>query len=182
MKFTELGLRGVCLIEPELFSDERGVFRRTFCAKELSEHGLASTAVQGNISENPHQRTLRGFHYQVPPFEEAKTLLCVTGSLFDIVVDLRPESPTFLEWVSVEFSAQDRCSLHVPVGCANAWLTTAPNTTVHYYMSEAYRPNADRGFRYDDPTFGFRWPCEPQLISRKDASYPAFDPRSLDRN
>ena len=182
MKFTELRLHGVCLIEPELFSDERGVFRRTFCAKELSDHGLESTAVQGNISENPHEGTLRGFHFQVPPFEEAKTLLCITGSLFDIVVDLRPTSPTFLEWVSVELSAEDRCSLHVPAGCANAWLTTAPNTAVHYYMSEAYRPNTDRGFRYNDPIFSFRWPCEPRIISQKDASYPDFDPGSLDRN
>ena len=182
MKFTELALRGVCLIEPEIFSDERGVFRRTFCAKELSEHGLASTAVQGNISENPHEGTLRGFHFQVPPFEEAKTLLCVTGSLFDIVVDLRPGSPTFLEWVSVEFSAADRRSLHVPAGCANAWLTTAQNTTVHYYMSEAYRPNADRGLRYNDPSFAFRWPREPRMISKKDASYPDFAPGSLGRN
>ncbi len=179
MKFTELGLAGVWLIEPELSSDERGIFRRTFCALEFSDHGLASTAVQGNISENPHEGTLRGFHFQIPPFQEAKTLLCVSGSLFDIVVDLRPGSPTFMSWVSLEFSAADRRALHVPKGCANAWLTTSPDTTVHYYMSEAFRPNADRGIRYDDPAFAFRWPREPRLISTKDANYPDFDSAML---
>lgn len=179
MKFTELGLPGVWLIEPELFADERGLFRRTFCAKEYAAHGLASTAVQGNISENPHAGTLRGFHFQLPPFGEAKTLHCISGSLFDIVVDLRPASATFMQWVSLEFSAADRRSLHVPAGCANAWLTTSPNTTVHYYMSEAYRPNADSGLRYNDPAFDFRWPQAPNLISKKDASFPDFDPGLL---
>ncbi|MDB4877451.1 MAG: rfbC [Gemmatimonadetes bacterium] len=182
MRFVELGLVGVWLIEPELVVDERGVFRRTLCAKEFAEHGLAATAVQGNISENPHDGTLRGFHYQVPPFEEAKTLLCVSGALFDIVVDLRPSSPTFLQWVSLELSAADRRSLHVPAGCANAWLTTQPNTTVHYYMSELYRPNADRGIRYDDPLFGFQWPAKPRMISKKDEGYPNFDPSTLAKN
>ena len=179
MKFVELGLHGVWLIEPELVTDGRGVFHRSFCAREFAEHGLVNTAVQGNISENHHEGTLRGFHYQVRPFEEAKTLLCVTGSLFDIVVDLRPASSTFRQSVSLELSAADRRSLHVPAGCANAWLTTAPNTTVHYYMSEAYRPSANRGFRYNDPSFVFRWPSEPRFISKKDASFPDFDPGSL---
>ncbi len=179
MKFVELGISGAWLIEPEILADDRGVFRRTFCAKEFADHGLASASVQGNISENPHEGTLRGFHYQVPPFEEAKTLLCVTGALFDIIVDLRPASPTFLRWVSVELSAEDRRSVHVPAGCANAWLTTRPNTAVHYYMSEAYRPNADRGLRYNDPLFNFSWPREPRLISKKDAGFPDFDPTSL---
>jgi len=182
MKFVELGLRGVWLIEPELVSDGRGVFSRSFCAREFAEHGLANTAVQGNISENHHEGTLRGFHYQVRPFDEAKTLRCVTGSLFDIVVDLRPGSSTFMQWVSLGLSAADRRSLHVPAGCANAWLTTAPYTIVHYYMSESYRPSADRGFRYNDPSFAFRWPREPRFISKKDASFQDFDPGSFGTN
>lgn len=179
MKFIELGLAGVWLIEPELVFDDRGTFRRTFCAAEFAANGLDSAAVQGNVSENPHEGTLRGFHFQLPPYEEAKTLTCVTGSLFDIIVDLRPGSKTYLRWVSCEFSASDRRSLHVPKGCANAWLTTSPNTTVHYYMGEAYRPNVDRGIRFDDPSFGFRWPREPNVISKKDLSYPDFDPALL---
>lgn len=180
MTFTELRLPGVWLIEPAVFVDERGVFRRHFCAEEFSAHGLTPTVLQGNVSENPHERTLRGFHYQARPFAEAKTLSCITGALHDIVVDLRPESPTFMQWVSVDISATDRRSLHVPAGCANAWLTTAPNTVVHYYMSEVYSAASYRGFRYDDPAFGFRWPREPIVISEKDLALPRFDRSSVD--
>ncbi len=181
MKFIEAGLPGVWLIEPDVFADERGAFRRTYCAREYAAQGLANTAVQGNVSENPHLGTLRGFHFQVAPFEEAKTITCLSGALFDIVVDLRPGSPGFMKWVSVEFSAADRRSLYVPAGCANAWLTVAPMTTVHYYMSEFYSPASYRGFRYDDPAFGFRWPIQPQLISEKDRAFPDFDVASLVR-
>ena len=124
--------------------------------------------------------TLRGFHYQTRPQQEAKTLSCLSGAIYDIVVDLRPTSPTFMQWIAVEFSAQDRRSLHVPAGCANAWMTTAPDTVVHYYMSEFYGPAAARGLRHDDPTFAFRWPATPTVISEKDRTYPDFDPRSLD--
>jgi len=179
MKFTELALPGVWLIEPEPFSDERGVFYRLFCAQEFAAHGLIPIAVQGNISVNPYLGTLRGFHYQEPPFEEAKTISCVMGSIYDIVVDLRKGSPTFMKWIAVELSAQERRSLHVPSGCANAWMTTAPNAIVHYYMSELYAPQAYRGFRYNDPTFGFRWPMEPIVISEKDRRLPDFDSASL---
>ena len=179
MKFSELGLSGVWLIEPEPFTDERGVFFRHFCAREFAAHGLDSAAVQGNISVNPHPGTLRGFHYQEPPFEEAKTLSCITGSIYDIVVDLRQQSPTFMKWISVELSALESQSLHVPSGCANAWMTTTPSTIVHYYMSELYSPQAYRGFRYNDPAFSFRWPMEPKVISEKDRHLPDFDPATL---
>ena len=179
MKFTRLTLPGVWLTEPELHADERGVLWRSFCAKEYAEHGLTCAVMQGNISENPHEGTLRGFHFQLPPFQEAKTIMCVTGALFDIVADLRPDSPTFMKWLSAELSAAGRQSLHVPSGCANAWLTMAPNTTVHYYMSELYSPASYRGIRYNDPAFRFRWPNEPRLISDKDRSFPDFDPASI---
>ena len=167
------------LIEPVVHEDGRGSFRRHFCAEEFAEHGLAPVAVQGNISENPHRGTLRGFHYQIGRFAEAKTLSCMTGAIHDIVVDLRPDSPTFMKWIAVEISSDDRRSLHVPVGCANGWLTLAPNTTLHYYMSEVYAPSSARGFRYNDPAFGFRWPMEPLVIADKDRSFPDFDPSSL---
>lgn len=182
MKFIELGLRGVWLIEPDVFADERGVFFRDFCADEFAAHGLAPAAVQGNVSGNTHAGTLRGFHYQAGRFAEAKTLSCATGAIYDIVVDLRRDSPTFMKWIPVEMSAADRRSLHVPAGCANAWMTTAPDTTLHYYMSERYSPESYRGFRYNDPSFGFRWPGEPKVISEKDRTHPDFDPSSFDRS
>lgn len=180
MKFTELALAGVWLIEPELHRDGRGVFRRHFCAREFETHGIAPTVAQGNVSENPAGGTLRGFHYQVGAKGEAKTLSCLAGAIHDIVVDLRRESSTFMQWVAVDLSAAARNSLHVPVGCANGWLTTADGTMVHYYMSEFYAAGADRGIRYDDPAFRFEWPNEPKVISDKDRSYPDFDPRTLE--
>jgi dTDP-4-dehydrorhamnose 3,5-epimerase len=182
MTFVELGLPGVFLIEPVVHTDERGAFRRHFCAEEFAAHGLAASAVQGNLSENVHESTLRGFHYQRGACAEAKTLSCMTGALFDIVVDLRPRSATFLKWVSVEFSAADRRSLHVPAGCGNAWLTLAPHTTVHYYMSAYFAPQAASGIRYDDPRFAFRWPREPLVISERDRTFPDFDPATLEHS
>jgi dTDP-4-dehydrorhamnose 3,5-epimerase len=180
VKFTELALPGVWVIEPQVHADERGAFRRHFCAQEFASHGLATSVAQGNLSENPVCGTLRGFHYQAGASAEAKTISCVTGAVYDIVLDLRTDSPTFLQWVSVEISASDRRSLHVPAGCANAWLTTAPSTMVHYYMSESYDPGAGRGIRYDDPAFDFRWPQAPAVISDKDRAFPDFDRASLD--
>ena len=179
MKFTELELSGVWLVEPEPFSDERGVFFRNFCAQEFFKHGLVSGVCQGNISVNPYLGTLRGFHYQVAPFEEAKTFSCITGAIYDIVVDLRQESPTFMKWIALELLASKRNSLHIPGGCANAWMTMETDTIVHYYMSEPYSPGAYRGFRYDDPAFNFRWPIEPKVISEKDRHLPDFDSLSL---
>ena len=135
-------------------------------------------AVQGNLSENLHYGTLRGLHYQIGPDAEAKTLSCMTGSLYDIILDLRPESPTFMQWVSVQISAEDRLSLHVPAGCPNGWVTTSPNTVIHYYMSEMFAPESARGISYNDPTFDFRWPIEPKVVSERDRTFPDFDPPS----
>ena len=179
MKFVESELPGVWLIEAEPFADERGVFRRHFCTEEFKAAGPSFTVQQGNISENPLLGTLRGFHYQTKPFEESKVLSCLSGALFDIVVDLRPQSPTFMKWTSVELSAANRRSLYVPAGFANAWMTTRADTLVHYYMSEFYNAESYRGIRYDDPAFGFRWPFEPRLISDKDRLFPDFDVASV---
>jgi dTDP-4-dehydrorhamnose 3,5-epimerase len=178
MKFTALDIAGGWLIDADAHADERGVFRRHFCAKEFADRGITATVVQGNISENPHIGTLRGFHYQEAAFAEAKTVSCLSGALYAIVVDLR-RTALFMHWVPVELSGDNRRSLHVPKGCAMAWLTTAPNTVVHYYMSEAYAPASYRGIRYDDPAFGFRWPAAPKVISEKDRTYPDFDPKSV---
>jgi dTDP-4-dehydrorhamnose 3,5-epimerase len=179
--FRELPLPGAWLITPELFTDERGVFRRHFCAAELSAHGVAPSVAQGNVSENPHRHTLRGFHYQLAPHAEAKTLSCFSGAIYDVIVDLRPESTTFLEWTAIELTSRSRESLHVPAGCANAYLTLEPDTVVHYYMSEHYEPGSYRGFHYADPSFSFDWPAAPRVISEKDKSLPNLDRQALRR-
>ena len=179
MKFLELGLPGVWLIEPVVHTDPRGSFRRHFCAREFADHGIVPAVVQGNISTNTARGTLRGFHFQAGGAAEAKTMSCLSGAIHDIVIDLRRESPTFMQWIAVDVSADDCRSLHVPAGCANAWLTTAPNTVIHYYMSEQYQPGSARGFRYDDAAFGVRWPEAPAVISEQDLAYPPFDPSLL---
>ena len=176
MKFTKLSIDGAWLIEPELISDDRGIFRRHFCKDEYEELGLDSHVMQANVSENPHLHTLRGFHYQLPPHAEGKTISCMSGSLYDIIVDLRQDSPTYLKWEPLTIRAEDRNALYVPPGCANAYLTMESNTIVHYYMTESYKPDAYRGFYYNDPFFDFKWPFPPKLISDKDKNLPSYTP------
>lgn len=178
MKFIPQKLSGAFLIEPTPFTDERGVFRRHFCAREFAANGLGSNVLQSNISENRHAHTLRGFHYQVPPHGEGKTLTCLKGKLHDIMVDLRPESPTYLQWIEFTLDDQNRNSIHIPPGCANAFLTVTDDVLVYYVVSEFYQPDAERGIRWDDPRFGFRWPETPLHISKKDASWPDYQPAS----
>lgn len=179
MTFIELGIQGLCLIEPTVHGDDRGSFRRHFCAEEYAKQGLDPAVVQGNISENVHAGTLRGLHYQVAPFAEAKTLSCLTGAIHVITLDLRLRSRTFLRWVSADLTADNRRGLFVPTGCANGWITLAPHTTVHYYMSERFDQDSARGVRYNDPRFEFRWPREPSVISERDRSFPDFDPAAV---
>ena len=179
MKFKELDIAGASLIEPELVSDERGNFRRHFCNEEFAAHGIETRVMQGNVSENPHLHTLRGFHYQLAPHAEGKTISCFSGALYDIIVDLRPDSKSFLQWVAVTLDAKDRSSLYIPPGCANAYLTVAPDTVVHYYMSELYTPGSYRGFCYTDPSFNFEWPVKPQVISDRDRNLPHYVRASL---
>ena len=179
MKFVELEIPGVWLIEPEPFVDDRGVFRRHFCQKEFDERGIESRICQTNISENWVKYSLRGFHYQIKPYGECKTISCLQGAVYDIVVDLRPESQSFLRWLSVEIDSKNHLSLHVPAGCANAYLTLEDQTMIHYYMSEFYHPESYRGFRYNDPLFNFVWPAEPKVISEKDRNFSNFDPHSV---
>ncbi len=179
MKFKEQAIAGTWLIEPELVSDARGVFRRHFCNQEFAEHGIETRVMQGNVSENPHLHTLRGFHYQLAPHAEGKTISCFSGALYDIIVDLRPDSKSFLKWISLTLDAKTRSSLYIPPGCANAYLTTEPNTVVHYYMSELYVPGSYRGFYYNDPSFDFKWIVEPKVISERDKNLPNFERSTL---
>jgi len=174
MKFYEQKLKGVFLIEPEPFKDERGVFRRHYCAEEFSQNNIVTDVSQSNISENPFAFTLRGFHYQERPFSEGKTMSCLKGSMYDIIVDLRPESSTYMEWVSFELNEDNRNSIHIPPGCANAFLTLKDNSIIHYYCSYPYTPSKEHGICFNDASFDFEWPHEPLFISEKDKSHPKY--------
>lgn len=174
MKLIEQNIRGVFLIEHDVFRDERGAFSRSFCGRLLAEAGIDFSVCQGNISENLSANTLRGFHYQGFPSKEAKILTCVTGGVFDIVVDLRQDSPTYMKSVSIDLAEGQRKSLVVPAGCANAFLTSVDNTIVHYYMSDYFQPDTYKGFRYNDPSFELDWPREPSVISDRDRNFPDF--------
>ena len=174
MKLQEHSISGLYTILPNLHQDERGVFRRSFCEKVLVENGIHFEAKQGNISENFRKNTLRGFHYSIQPTQESKILTCVTGSLYNVVLDLRKESKTYRQWVSMKISSDDRVSVLVPHGCANAFLTMSDQTIVHYYMGDFFSADTCRGIRYNDPAFGFEWPCEPKVISERDLNFPDY--------
>jgi dTDP-4-dehydrorhamnose 3,5-epimerase len=176
VKFKGTDIQGCFVIEPEPFVDDRGMFRRHFDANELNQHGIVSDVKQANVSENTNAFTLRGFHYQLPPHGEGKTLSCIKGKIYDIVVDLRPDSKTFLKWVSFELNGENRLLIHIPPGCANAFMTLEPNSIIHYYCSGNYVKESERGIRYNDPLFEFMWPREPEFISDKDKSWPDFVP------
>ena len=175
MIFVEQKIPGVFVIEPQPIVDERGIFRRHFCAEEFRMNHIASEIKQCNVSENRYRYTLRGFHYQLDPYGEGKTFSCFRGAIYDIVVDLRPASPSYLSWISLEL-IDNKKSIHVPSGCANAFLTLEEDTIIHYYCSEFYNPSAERGIRYNDPLFKFEWPSEPRVISDKDGTHPDFVP------
>ena len=175
MKFSKLLLKDTWLIEPNIYEDSRGSFRRSFCQEKYKEYGLESDMSQGNISENTYKGTLRGFHYQIGKHKEAKTITCINGSVYDVVIDLRKDSPTYLKHTALEISSINKKSIYVPKGCANAWLTLEPNTIIHYYMSNSYKPGFDYGIRYDDPFFDIKWPFLPEVISQKDQNYNNFD-------
>lgn len=175
MKFNEQDLKGVFVVEPEPFTDDRGMLRRHFCINEFKNHGLLTEIKQSNISENRNKHTLRGFHYQAKPYGENKLISCIKGGIYDIVVDLREDSPSFMKWQSFYLKEEDRLSLFVPIGCANAYLSLTDNTWVLYYHSEVYTPGFEKSIRYNDPAFNFEWPAEPKVISKKDLNIPDFD-------
>jgi dTDP-4-dehydrorhamnose 3,5-epimerase len=174
MKFFKQSIEGLVLLKPEVLEDSRGAFRRNFCAKEFRENGIEFLVCQGNISENSKQYTMRGFHFQKYPGNESKVITPLSGGIYNVVIDLRRSSSTFLKWVSFEVSSARRESLHVPAGCANAFLTTSVNTVVQYYMGDYFKPESYAGFRYNDPYFDVQWPYDPAVISDRDASFPDF--------
>lgn len=176
MKFIETALKNAFIIEPERLEDRRGFFARVYCEREFAGHGLATRWVQCNISFNPHKGTLRGMHYQAAPHEEVKLVRCTRGAMHDVIIDLRPSSPTFLQHAGVELTAENRALLYIPKCFAHGFLTLEANTEVSYQMSEFYAPASARGVRWNDPVFGIDWPEEPQVISERDARYPDFKP------
>jgi len=176
MIFKKQNIEGVFIIAPEAYSDKRGLLRRHFCQREYYETGIMSEVKQCNVSENTHQYTIRGFHYQLPPYGEDKTLSCMNGAIYDVVIDIRKQSKTFLHCESFNLTKENRLSLFVPKGCANAYLTLEDNTWIFYYHSEFYTPGAERGICYNDPFFKINWPAEPEVISDKDLNHPPFDP------
>ena len=174
MKFITQSIADVVLIVPDLHQDERGVFRRSYCQDELLEYGINFNVSQGNISENFHKHTLRGFHYQSSPSNESKIITCVSGALYNVVLDVRKKSKTYKQWAAIEINAINRESIFVPAGCANAFLTMSENTTVHYYMNDRFSPDTYCGIRYNDPEFDVKWPVNPIVISEKDKNLPDF--------
>jgi len=170
--FLATKLPGVQVIEAEKREDERGFFARTFCLQEFEAHGLDARASQCSISFNRKKGTLRGMHYQVAPHAESKLVRCTAGAIYDVAVDLRPDSPTFKQWEGVELSAQNRRALYIPAGCAHGFQTLADDTEVYYQISEFYHPESARGVRWDDPAFGIDWPgVEHRTLSERDLSY-----------
>ena len=167
-------LLGVFEIQLEPRSDDRGFFARSWCQREFEEHGLNPRLVQCSVSFNKRRGTLRGLHYQAAPHQETKLVRCTQGSIYDVVVDLRPQSPAYTKWIGVVLSAAQRNTLYVPEGCAHGFLTLEENTEVFYQMSEFYHPELSCGVRWDDPTFGIVWPRQVEVISERDRSYPAF--------
>jgi dTDP-4-dehydrorhamnose 3,5-epimerase len=171
MIFTETKLKGAYVIDLVKHEDERGFFARAWCADEFEKYGLNQRVVQCNISFNKKRGTLRGMHYQAAPYEEAKLVRCTRGALYDVIIDLRSDSPTFKEWFSVELTAQNHRALYVPEGLAHGFQTLVANTEVFYQMSEFFHPECARGVRWDDPAFGIVWPIRKPIISDKDAEF-----------
>jgi dTDP-4-dehydrorhamnose 3,5-epimerase len=171
VKFTETRLQGAYLIEPERVEDERGFFARTYCHQEFEQHGIEFKFVQCNISFNQKRGTLRGMHYQAEPHAEAKLVRCTSGAIFDVIADLRLESPTYRRWHGFELSAGNRLMVYAPQGFAHGFQTLANDTEVFYQMSHAYHAESARGIRWDDPALGVRWPLADIIISERDRSY-----------
>jgi len=176
MKFIATPIPGVIRIALEPQIDARGSFARTYCEATFRAQGLEPVGIQCNISVNAKRGTLRGLHYQAAPAEEAKLVRCVRGRLFDVAVDLRPESPAFRRWLGVELDAEAGEALYIPRGCAHGFLTLADDTAVYYQMGAEYVAGLARGVRWNDPAFGISWPFAPLHISERDSTFPDFKP------
>ena len=176
MRFVETGLRDAYLIQPEKRGDERGFFARAWCEREFSDMGLETRIAQANMSRSADVGTLRGMHLLVPPDAETKIIRCTAGAVYDVIIDLRPESPSYLQWYGARLDAVDHAALYVPGGFAHGFLTLEPDSEVYYLVSAFYAPEAERGVRFDDGQFGIQWPGEIRVVSDKDRSWPDYEP------
>lgn len=180
MKFIPTPLMGAYIIELEPNNDHRGFFARAWCQREFTEHGLNPTLVQSNLSWNPRKGTLRGMHYQLPPHSEDKLVRAIRGAVYDAIVDLRPGSPTFLQWTGAELTADNRRALYVPKGFGHGFLTLVDESEVMYQVTEFFYPELARSVRYNDPLFGIQWPGEVQVIIERDATCPLATPADFE--
>jgi len=179
MRFIPTPLADAYTIGPEKLEDDRGFFARVWCQKEFAEHNLDTRLVQASISFNKKRGTLRGMHLQVSPFAETKLVRCIQGAIYDVIVDLRPDSATYLNWTSVELTAENRKALYVPKGFAHGFQTLKDNTEILYQMSEFYSPESARGFRWNDPAFNIIWAEEVSVISERDRTYADYTSENL---
>jgi len=174
VKFRETALPGAFLIDLEPIEDERGFFARSWCQREFAEHGLNDKLVQCNLSFNKEKGTLRGMHYQIAPHEEAKLVRCTRGAVYDVIVDLRHESPAFKRWFAVELTADNRTMLYIPFGLAHGFQTLTATAELFYQMTELYDPDCARGVRWNDPAFAIQWPSDERIISPRDLEYTDY--------
>jgi dTDP-4-dehydrorhamnose 3,5-epimerase len=172
--FEQTKLKGAYVIQLQKIEDHRGFFARAWCEKEFAEHGLTPVVHQANVSFNIKKGTLRGMHYQVEPYGEAKTVRCTRGKIYDVIIDLRKDSPTYRQWFGVELTADNYKMLYVPENFGHGFLTLADNSEVTYQVSEFYTPGAERGIRWNDPGIGIQWPGTISVISEKDANWPDY--------
>ena len=176
MQFRPLKIAGAFAIELDRIEDSRGFFARSYCEKEFAEHGLPPFSAQCNVSWNRLRGTLRGLHFQLEPHPEAKLVRCTRGAVYDVIVDLRPDSPTRLRWQAVEINDDNRTTLYIPHGCAHGFQTLRGDTEVLYQMSEFYYPELSGGVRWNDPALAVEWPIQPPIVSGRDQSYPDLAP------
>ena len=174
MKFTETPIAGACIIDVNRIEDDRGFFGRLWCEQEYRDRGLVPHIRQSNIGFNPRAGTLRGLHYQKSPHLEAKIVRCTRGAMFDVIVDLRPDSPSYRQWFGLELNQDNATMLYVPEGCATGYQTLVDNTEMHYMATEFYHPESATGVRYNDPAFNIEWPLAVQAISDGDRQWPDY--------
>ena len=174
MIITATDLPGACFVDIEALEDERGFFARSWCRDTFARHGLETELVQCNLSGNRRKGTLRGMHYQQDPHAEVKLVRCVRGSIYDVIVDIRPDSPTYCRWLGVELNESNRRGLYIPRGMAHGFLTLSDDTEVFYQMSSHYVPESAAGIRWDDPAIGIDWPDVPRCMSERDRQFADF--------
>lgn len=177
MIFEETILKGAYILEIKKLTDERGFFGRSWCANELRQYNLKTDIKQANVSLSEKKGTLRGMHFQLDPYQETKLIRCTRGAIFDVIVDLRKNSPTYLQWIGVELTADNYKMLYVPEDFAHGFVTLQDNSEVNYLVTQFYTPGAEAGIRWNDPAINIQWPVTPTVISLKDASHPNFLPK-----